>query len=609
MADARRMTRPAPPRGTPSPVRAPGSVAEGVPPDGLPAGRQLAITWAIPDSPGGMTAALLHRSRSFVELGGAEVDVLTFDARPDHIAIAERLTRQGRLVPGVRLRNLYDDVRGDVRVAGPGTVETHEVDGGLRIEHRRADGSLALIDERHRSGRIRRVMTALDADERPLRTWRSAWSCYADWISDVAGDGPAFAIVDSKTAARFVAAVRRPELVTIHVVHNSHLAGAERPLGVIRASRRDALTHPEAFDAVVFLTERQRADADALLVGAGTFAVVPNATPEVRRPADPGAGPRRDPASIVVVAGLTSRKRIDHAIECVRVARSRGASVRLTVIGDGPERERLRDAADRAGLEDSVAFVGYRAHAADAFAEASLTLLTSTSEGAPLVLLEAMARGCVPVAYDVPYGPADVIEDGVTGFLARPGDVAALADAVVAFATLPEAERRRMREAARRAAASSDAASTVARWAEVQRSAQARHRGRFETSGGLPSPAPVVRRLRLRRPGARLRVSAHLDGLPDGASVLVRLEHRSGPVIRRSAVVARSGRVRLRLDADATAFLGGGRLRVGFVILNSSGAVDVPAGTRHPDTRSLAARLRDRIRRATRRSAGGSPGA
>ncbi|WP_200914854.1 glycosyltransferase [Arthrobacter sp. Leaf234] len=42
---------------------------------------------------------------------------------------------------------------------------------------------------------------------------------------------------------------------------------------------------------------------------------------------------------------------------------------------------------------------------------ASFTLLTSTTEGLPLVLLEAMSGGCLPIAYDIPYGPADLIED------------------------------------------------------------------------------------------------------------------------------------------------------------------------------------------------------
>ena len=54
---------------------------------GLPDGRQLAVTWGIPDRYGGMTSALLHRSRAFVRLAGREVDIVTFDAMPDLAAV------------------------------------------------------------------------------------------------------------------------------------------------------------------------------------------------------------------------------------------------------------------------------------------------------------------------------------------------------------------------------------------------------------------------------------------------------------------------------------------------------------------------------------------
>lgn len=548
----------------------------------LPQGRQLALTWSIPDAPGGMTAAMLRRSRAFVDVAGTEVDVLTFEPRPDYAAVRERLTALGELVPGVRLRNLYEDLRG-VDAAGPGTVETVANGDVLRIEHRRADGSLAVLDERpaHRGGRRR--ITAFDRDERAVRRWGSAWACYGDWLAGLAGDGPAFAIVDSKTTARFMAQVRLPELVTLHVVHNAHLVGSARPpLGLLRTSRRDVLSHPERFDAIVFLTDRQRADATALLADGGNLEVVPNAT---RAPGEPAAAGRSaDPASVVVVAGLTKRKRVHHAIEAVALARAAGTSASLRVIGTGPELDRLAREAGGRGLGDAVEFVGHRHDAAEAFGAASVTLLTSTSEGAPLVLLEAMSRGCLPIAYDIPYGPADLIEDGVNGFLVAPGDVPGVAATIAHVAALPEDEREALRDAARATAARFDDATIVARWGEVQHAAAARHR-----TGPLP---PVeVRRLRLRRPGDRLRLSGRLLGVPDGARVIVRFEQRrTGAILRRSAEF-RNGRIDLRLTADETALLGRGALTAGFVVAAHGAHLELTAGRLHPDTRPLPSRL------------------
>jgi poly(glycerol-phosphate) alpha-glucosyltransferase len=551
----------------------------------LPAGRQLAVTWSIPDAPGGMTASMLRRSRAFVELAGAEVDVLTFEPRPDYAEVRERLAALGELVPGMRLRNLYEELRGDDPGAGPGTVTTVEAGGARRMEHRRADGSLAVLDEHPADRGERRRITAFDREERVVRRWDSAWACYGDWLAAVAGDGPAFAIVDSKTTARFVARVRLPDLVTIHVVHNAHLtAGARPPLGSLRASRRDVLSHPERFDAIVFLTERQRADAAALLADGGNLEVVPNLTRAPAGPTASAAATPRDPASVVVVAGLTKRKRVHHAIEAVALARAAGIPASLRVIGTGPELDRLVREAGGRGLDDAVAFAGHRPNAPEAFAEASVTLLTSTSEGAPLVLLEAMSRGCLPIAYDIPYGPADLIADGVNGFLVAPGDVQAVAATIARVAELSEGERAALRDAARTTAARFDDATIVGRWGEVQRAAARRHRA-------SPLPPVEVRRLRLRRPGDRLRLSARLEGVPDAAQVIVRFEQRATRAILRRSADVRNGRVDVRLMAEETALLGRGAIAVGFVVVSGEAHLEVDAGRVHPDTRPLPRRL------------------
>lgn len=591
----------------------------------LPPGRQLAITWSIPDAFGGMTAAMLRRSRSFVRLAGAEVDVLTFDGRPDYPAVRARLTELGELVDGVRLHNLYERLRIDAvapgaidvepAVAGLGDAVRREAGadgaarlefrsrgGGARIAHRRADGSLAVLDERERPAGPRRLVTAFDADERPVRQWRSARACYAEWIAEVAGvakggDGDAFAIVDSKTAARFMAHIRVPGLVTLHVVHNAHLEPGSGPLGHLRASRRDVLAHPERFDALVFLTERQRADVTALLADPGNLAVVPNAT---ALPAGSGAvgavdpvadDAARPPASAAVVASLTPRKRVDHAVRAIRLARDAGTPAELTVVGDGPELSRLREVARHAGVDGVVEFAGHRPDAAEAFAVASVALLTSTSEGAPLVLLEAMARGCIPIAYDIAYGPADLIEHGVNGFLVPPGDEAELARTIAAVDGLPPLRRAGLRRAARATATRFDDATVTARWGDVQRAAAERHHRVVE-----PMRASLER-VRLRSPHGRLRVRARVQGAPDGARATVQLVRRRTGALLRRATVVEAGRVHVRLTREETALLdGGGPIRVTLLVEAGDARARLDGGVVHPDTRSLPRRLARRVR-------------
>ena len=99
----------------------------------------------------------------------------------------------------------------------------------------------------------------------------------------------------------------------------------------------------------------------------------------------------------------------------------------LTVVGDGPDRTVLeRKAADR-GLADHVRFVGSKSQAevAELLTTAELFVLPSYAEGVPVVVMEALGCG-VPVVASFVGGMAELVEDGVNGFLVAPSDPQAL---------------------------------------------------------------------------------------------------------------------------------------------------------------------------------------
>ncbi|MGN6502825.1 MAG: glycosyltransferase [Pseudolysinimonas sp.] len=444
----------------------------------LPPGRHFAVTWGIPDDYGGMTTAMLQRSRAFVRLGGATVDVLTFDARPDYPEVERRLRAAGELVDGMRLLNLYDWLRqnpllgGSLRLelhpftplgpAEPGLLtRTRTADDGtvLQVDHFRRDGSLLLSDRRdvQQPGVLGgRSVVLCDEAGRPVRSWGRIHHLYAAWLDRLTRKKPSFMIADSKTIARFLLNYRRPHVTTVHVVHNSHL-GAD---GGFRESRRDVFERLEDFDSVVLLTDRQRRDVRAVLGPVPHLSVIPNAAPEVE-----AGALDRDPRRGVVLASLTARKRVDHAMR----AAASVEGVTVDIYGDGELRPRLEKLATA-----SVVLRGYRPDARRELETASFLLATGSSEGLPLVLIEAMAAGCIPIAYDVPYGPSDMI-DGTNGILVPSGDEAALAAAIRTLSTeSPAALARRRRHARRTAQRYTDAAIT-AQWRRELRAAARRH--------------------------------------------------------------------------------------------------------------------------------------
>ena len=75
--------------------------------------------------------------------------------------------------------------------------------------------------------------------------------------------------------------------------------------------------------------------------------------------------------------------------------------IRFVIVGDGELRGQLEEQARRLRLEDSVVFAGFREDAAGIYSDLDLVVLTSTNEGTPLTLVEAMAAGRPVVATEV----------------------------------------------------------------------------------------------------------------------------------------------------------------------------------------------------------------
>ena len=174
-------------------------------------------------------------------------------------------------------------------------------------------------------------------------------------------------------------------------------------------------------------------------------------------------GPRR----LVFVGRLLSHKNADIAIEATKLLRSRGQDVELTIIGEGPEDDRLRVAAGP-DLDQSITirpFIPDRTALLREIAAADIFLFPSVREGFGMVALESMALGTPVITTDHPDNHARaLIIPGATGDVCPP-DAQAFADAVERC--LGDLQRRS--EAARRAARSYDWDELADRLVEVYR--------------------------------------------------------------------------------------------------------------------------------------------
>jgi glycosyltransferase involved in cell wall biosynthesis len=139
-----------------------------------------------------------------------------------------------------------------------------------------------------------------------------------------------------------------------------------------------------------------------------------------------------DTARIVLAIGRLSREKGHrHLIEAARLLqRSRpGIDFHILLVGNGPEKARLEAQVNSLDCRERVHFAGHQQNPVPFYSLADVFVLPSLTEGSPNVLLEAMMAKTPAVATAVG-GVPEMVEDGRSALLVRPGDPAALAEAM-----------------------------------------------------------------------------------------------------------------------------------------------------------------------------------
>lgn len=148
---------------------------------------------------------------------------------------------------------------------------------------------------------------------------------------------------------------------------------------------------------------------------------------------------------ILSVGRLTEQKGYEFAIRAVAHLRPlTGRTLRYTIIGEGELEVQLRELVAELGISDMVTFAGPQpqnvvsAHlqAAHIFLLPSVTAANGFQEGIPVALMEAMASG-LPVVTTRHSGIPELVEHGVSGFLAEEREIEALADHMLAIISKP----------------------------------------------------------------------------------------------------------------------------------------------------------------------------
>jgi glycosyltransferase involved in cell wall biosynthesis len=155
-----------------------------------------------------------------------------------------------------------------------------------------------------------------------------------------------------------------------------------------------------------------------------------------------------DAPLIGAVCRLNPVKGVDYLIEAAAVILRRHPQARFMIVGDGDYKRHLVAHAERLGIDRSMIFTGFRTDAMRLVRAFDVSVLPSLSEGLSNTLMESMSAGLPVVATRVG-GAAELVVDGVSGFLVEPRDAATLAERISGLIENCDAARR-IGEAARR---------------------------------------------------------------------------------------------------------------------------------------------------------------
>jgi N-acetyl-alpha-D-glucosaminyl L-malate synthase BshA len=147
-------------------------------------------------------------------------------------------------------------------------------------------------------------------------------------------------------------------------------------------------------------------------------------------PREPGGrGEGGHQKTLMHISNMRPVKRLQDVVRIFAKVREQ-IPARLVLVGDGPERAVAEREVEALGVGKHVRFLGKVEDVAEALRRADLYLLPSQVESFGLSALESLATG-VPVIGSSTGGLPEVVEHGVSGFLAPPGDVEAMAAGAV----------------------------------------------------------------------------------------------------------------------------------------------------------------------------------
>ena len=225
-------------------------------------------------------------------------------------------------------------------------------------------------------------------------------------------------------------------------IRNFHLLESKGPIYNIIAKiwMRKITNNCGKLDALVLLTKDDAKNWERTI----KTHIIPNPLPFA-----PFSASTTGNKQAIFVARMSEQKGYEYLINAWEIVYAKHPDWILNIYGDGEEKDIIQRTIYQKGLNSVIILKGTTNNIQEKYLESSICILSSRFEGFGMVLLEAMACGVPCVAFDCPFGPAEIINDGEDGFLVEHLNTNALAKRICDLIE-NDALRKEMGNAARR---------------------------------------------------------------------------------------------------------------------------------------------------------------
>jgi glycosyltransferase involved in cell wall biosynthesis len=237
-----------------------------------------------------------------------------------------------------------------------------------------------------------------------------------------------FIIAEARATDPIIMSYKNKKAYKIYMTHDVHLEKPRNFDSPLLKDNKQVFENIDKPDAIVILTNKQKADIVARYGEKPNLFLIPHAYKNEKKN---GETVNKDMRKAVLIGRLAPQKQINHAISAFAKVLKRVPDAKLEIYGTGKEEDKLGKLIKKEKIEESVRLMGFTNNPSNVYKSAAFSILSSDHEGFGLVVLESLSVGCPVISYDLKYGPSDMIIDGVNGLLVKDKDIEELAEKII----------------------------------------------------------------------------------------------------------------------------------------------------------------------------------